>query len=160
MAIQARKKLRDIMRSKRKLLCTTTAEAAAKAAAEKLLNLPMLKNCQHIGVYLSNDGEIQTDFLIHELHLLGKACYLPVLDTHQFHHLQFAKYIPGESLTKNRYQISEPYLSEQNACLPPLLDLVLIPVVAFDKHAFYHQKQSQMIAMKDEVKEKHVRGER
>jgi 5-formyltetrahydrofolate cyclo-ligase len=121
------------MRTKRCSMSIENAEAASKRVTENFLRLPVLKNCEHIAAYIANDGEIETKFLIEQLHQLGKKCYLPVLDKNQPHRLRFVQYLPGDFLAQNRYKILEPNISEKNERLPNLLDLVLVPLVACDR---------------------------
>jgi 5-formyltetrahydrofolate cyclo-ligase len=128
-----RDELRKIMREKRQLIPSEIAQQASKRVIETLLNLPIMKSAQHIALYIANDGEMDTNFLIEQLGAAGKHCYLPILDKNQPNYLQFARYSPGDSLVPNRYYILEPLASTQNRCLPNSLDVVLFPLVAFDQ---------------------------
>ncbi len=59
-----------------------------------------------------------------------KCCYLPVLQLDRT--LQFARYEPEDVLRSNRFGILEP-LPTADILPPEALDLVLLPLVAFDK---------------------------
>jgi 5-formyltetrahydrofolate cyclo-ligase len=128
-----RDKLRKMMREKRQLIPIEAAQQAAQEMAERILHLPKLEDYQHIALYIANDGEMDTNFLMDQLNALGKYCYLPILDKQQAGCLQFAKYVSTDSLVLNRYGILEPVVSEQNQCSAESLDMVLLPLVAFDK---------------------------
>lgn len=128
-----RDQLRKIMREKRQLIPVEIAQQASKRVAEQVLDLPIVQACQHIALYIANDGEMDTNFLMDQLNARGKTCYLPVLDTQQSGCLKFAKYVSTDPLVLNRYAILEPVVSEQNQYLPERLDVVLFPLVAFDK---------------------------
>jgi 5-formyltetrahydrofolate cyclo-ligase len=59
---------------------------------------------------------------------LGKALYLPVIRGSS---LVFRRYRPGDHLHHNRYGIPEP-APRQSELRADQLDLVLVPLVAFD----------------------------
>jgi len=61
-----------------------------------------------------------------------KQVYLPVL--HPFEKkLQFARYFPDSILVNNRFQIGEPAVAAAKRVKPINMDVVLTPLVAFDK---------------------------
>lgn len=131
--MMTRDQLRKMMRQKRQLIPIEAAQQASEAMTKHILRLPMLQDCQHIALYIANDGEMNTNFLMDQLNALGKCCYLPILDKQQVGCLQFAKYVSTDPLVLNRYGILEPVVLEQNQCAAELLEIVLLPVVAFDK---------------------------
>ena len=127
-----RNELRKIMRSRRQTISEETAQAAARQLAENVLGLPVLQTCQHVAGYVANDGEISPAWLAEKLLALGKFYYLPALDAHQNNHLIFLQYCSGDVLKLNRYQIPEPDILNTEQRAPELLDVVLMPLVAFD----------------------------
>lgn len=138
-------RIRQCMREKRRTLSLGDRQQSAKRLFENFLALPALEQYHAIGVYLSFDGEIDTSLIIHWLFQNQKKCYLPVITTnlhnlHNQHHpiktLQFALYAPETTLVLNQFNILEP---DQQAikCQPkPKLDLILLPLTAFN-HAHY-----------------------
>ena len=58
--------------------------------------------------YLAQDGEI--DLLPLMLHCFrqGRRCFLPVLGTVDDQKLNFAEWVPGMAMVKNRFGIAEP----------------------------------------------------
>lgn len=129
----SRKELRQIMRARRRDVSIEVAQSAAKQLAVNVLRLSVLQNCQHVAGYLANDGEISTDYIAKELEALSKSYYLPVLDAQQTNHLIFIQYRIGDALKLNRYKIPEPDVLGDKRQPPELLDLVFVPVVAFDE---------------------------
>jgi 5-formyltetrahydrofolate cyclo-ligase len=89
---------------------------------------------RRIAVFLSQDGEISLKPLIKRAWQLGKSCYLPIVCPDNSYRLWFSRYTCRSSLVKNAYGIPEP--SVQSSELLPCwaLDLVLVPLVAFDSH--------------------------
>lgn len=60
-----------------------------------------------------------------------KEIYLPVLQKHT-RHMMFAPYGPKTRLKNNRFGIPEPDVPRNKMHAPKALDLVIVPLVAFD----------------------------
>lgn len=131
---EQRQQLRDRMRRLRHELDEPNRAMAADALCARLHQNELYKSAQHIAVYYANDGEIGTDPLIQQAWTEDKAIYLPVLQPEKT--LGFVAYTQHSTMTGNRYGILEPLY--QAADLRPItrLDLVLVPLVAFD-HALF-----------------------
>jgi 5-formyltetrahydrofolate cyclo-ligase len=129
----SREQLRQILRKRRRAIPKTLAETAAKKLAQHALNLAVIQNSQHIACYLANDGEIDPTYLLNKLWESKKNCYLPALDSAHVNELLFIEYQAGDQLRFNRYQIPEPIAANRKTCAPSSLDIVLMPLVGFDK---------------------------
>jgi 5-formyltetrahydrofolate cyclo-ligase len=129
----SRHNLRQQMRAQRRAVPKAIAEMASQKLAEHVLHLPILKEAQHIAMYCANDAEIDPTPLFEQLHALGKDCYLPVLDVETSGHLVFVRHQLHEPLKQNRYKIPEPHISNDRIFPADKLDVVLMPLVAFDK---------------------------
>jgi 5-formyltetrahydrofolate cyclo-ligase len=125
------RQLRQQLRQRRRSLSTTAALQCAEEMAHRTARHPLLLNSQHIAAYLAADGEIDPWPLIESLWWLGKTVYLPVLTPFDKHKLWFAAFEPGDELAFNRFGIPEPV--RRRLKKPCALDLVLTPLVAFDK---------------------------
>lgn len=79
---------------------------------------------------LAYDGEIDPGLLLKEAQRRGKECYLPVLNPLDENRLLFKRWQRGRALQKNHYGIGEP--RRGSVCPPKALDLVMMPLVAFD----------------------------
>jgi 5-formyltetrahydrofolate cyclo-ligase len=127
-----RQQLRRDMRQQRRALTSHQQQQASERFARAFASRWRLRGARHIGLFLAADGEL--DPLPGLLGLDGPArmLYLPVLPKSADSVLQFVHWRPGEPLTPNRYGIGEPTL--QQRALTPLwrLDLLLMPLVAFD----------------------------
>ena len=88
------------------------------------------RRSQRIACYLPNDGEMDLTPLITRLWSLGRQSFLPVLHSHK---LWFLPYTAQTPLAKNYFGIPEPNISADNRCAACSLDLVLMPLVAFDE---------------------------
>lgn len=68
--------------------------------------------------------------LISRLWSMGKRTYLPGLHGQELWFLPYTRYTP---LCRNRFGIPEPDAPPRSRCLRQALDLVLMPLVAFDE---------------------------
>ncbi|MEH8015806.1 5-formyltetrahydrofolate cyclo-ligase [Rheinheimera muenzenbergensis] len=129
---EQRKLLRQHIRQLRQQLSPAVQQQAATALATQVLALPQLATCQHIALYLANDGELDTLPLIQALWQLGKTLYLPVLHPFAAGYLVFVQYQQHTRLYPNNFGIAEP-LPECHRLAPvKQLDMIFTPLVAFD----------------------------
>ncbi|MDH3981040.1 MAG: 5-formyltetrahydrofolate cyclo-ligase [Gammaproteobacteria bacterium] len=122
--------LRQSIRKQRRSLPAATARSCAAQLAQHACTHPLLSNNRHIATYLPADGEIDPSPLMECLWSMGRTLYLPVLVPFARGKLWFARYQPGDALVANRYGIPEP--QHRQLVKPCTLDLVLMPLVAFD----------------------------
>ncbi|MEH6627461.1 MAG: 5-formyltetrahydrofolate cyclo-ligase [Motiliproteus sp.] len=127
-----RRHLRQQMRNKRRSLTPKQQAKAAQRLQRLLSRHPLLLCRQRIGVYLASDGEISAQPLIDWALQAGKSVYLPVLHPIRHNRLWFVRYYPGCPMRVNKYGIAEP-CGKLNPRVPAwALNLVLLPLVAFD----------------------------
>lgn len=127
-----RKQIRQHIRQQRRQLTPQQQQQAAQQVAKNFLDHPRLKKANNIALFLSFDGEIDTRPLIQQLWQLNKQIYLPVLHPFSKHNLLFLRYSPQSKLVKNHYKIDEPPLDVQSVLPINQLDIMIIPLVAFD----------------------------
>jgi len=89
-------------------------------------------NSSKIACYLATDGEIDPEYIVRTAWQLRKHVYLPVLSPFQSK-LYFAPYQAGMEMHLNRFGIWEPGCSPVNWINAWQLDLMLLPLVAFDQ---------------------------
>jgi 5-formyltetrahydrofolate cyclo-ligase len=97
-------------------------------------NSRIFRNSRRIGLYLPNDGEMDPLSLLRRAWSMHKLCYLPVLDTLGSNRLWFIPYRDGDALKPNRFGIPEPVRPTRTRVHASALDLILAPLVAFDRH--------------------------
>ncbi|MGE3319706.1 MAG: 5-formyltetrahydrofolate cyclo-ligase [Candidatus Berkiella sp.] len=125
-----KQQLRQRIRAKRLLLSDTVVHTCARAVTRHLLQQPEFRNAQHIALYMSFNNEISTQSIFDKALRLHKSCYLPSITS--THHLNFYKVDVDTLLCKNRFGIFEPR-SHAKARYAHQFDLILVPLVAFDK---------------------------
>jgi 5-formyltetrahydrofolate cyclo-ligase len=124
--------LRQHVRHLRRALTEEQQVQAAALLAEHAVNFAPLANARHIALFLSVDGEINTRPLIAKLWQQKKQIYLPVLHPFAAGHLLFLRYTPETVLTPNKLRIPEPPLDIRSLITLDQLDVMMVPLVAFD----------------------------
>ena len=125
-----RRALRREIRRRRRALSASDRRAAASALSNRLAGTGWFINSRTIAVYLSNDGEIDLLPLVARAWAMGKRTYLPRLFGPK---LWFLPFHPQTELAANRFSIPEPVEPARRRIDPLFLDLVLFPLVAFDR---------------------------
>lgn len=123
--------LRRRFRQRRRLLSAAEQAEHAESVARLFFTSGLVRRGRTIGLYLANDadGELSTEPLLARLLRARKRVALPVVS--RAGTMRFHRYRRGAPLVTNRYGIREP--GPGAAPVSPLgLDLVLMPLVAFD----------------------------
>ncbi|MEN1941611.1 5-formyltetrahydrofolate cyclo-ligase [Luteimonas sp. MJ246] len=116
------------MREQRRGVPPAARIGAAGALAGQLLALPLAPRSTVAG-YWAADGEIALH--VWQLRLPADCTYcLPVL--HDDGRLRFAPWRPGDPVEPNRHGIPEPAVAPGALLDPSALDLVVVPLAAFD----------------------------
>lgn len=128
----SRAELRRQMRRRRRSLSDAERADSAGKLARRLAATRQFRCARRIAFYLSQDGEMDLTPLMHRAWAMRKACYLPVVCSSSLRPLWFAPYREGEPLIYNRFAILEPRPPLKARVRAATLDLILVPVVAFD----------------------------
>ncbi|MFU9135548.1 5-formyltetrahydrofolate cyclo-ligase [Erwinia tasmaniensis] len=130
--LSTRQEIRTRVRHLRRSLTTEQQLNAAHQAATRAINFAPVKQANKVALFLSFDGELSTQPLTAELRRRGKQVYLPVLHPFSAGQLLFIRYEPSTPLTPNRLGIPEPPLDIRNLATLSELDVLMVPLVAFD----------------------------
>ena len=87
-----------------------------------------------VAVYFSADGELDLTPVAKHAWGLGKKVYLPVLHPFSHNRLWFSEWRRKDVLLLNRYRIPEPIARFRKPVDPRRLDMVFVPLVAFDTY--------------------------
>ncbi len=125
------KALRRQIRARRRALRPAEQRAAARRLCRSVTRSAAFRNARRIALYIAADGEIDPAPICREAWRRGRETYLPVL--HPLHHdrMVFVRFSESDCLLPNRFGIPEPATWRATA-QPWQLDLVLLPLVAFD----------------------------
>jgi 5-formyltetrahydrofolate cyclo-ligase len=124
--------LRRELRARRNALAPPDQARAARELAARLVAMRLVRVSRRIALYLPNDGEIDPQPLMQRLWRMRKTCFLPILSRLTHDRLWFAPYTPDTPLALNRFAIREPQVPARAWVRAQELDLVLLPLVAFD----------------------------
>lgn len=128
-----KKQIRAQMRTRRAALSRHDQHIAAIKIAKIIKRQPLFQRSRHIATYLANDGEIDPYYLMPAARSLRKSCYLPAISRGRNGKLEFRRFQPGCKLIANHFGIPEPLAIGNNLISPQRLNIVLMPLVAFDR---------------------------
>ncbi len=128
---EERNALRSELRARRRQLSAAERIAAASGVAESLLQLAEFITDAHVAGYWAIDGELPLHSVVASLRSRGQQYLLPRVVGPRA--LRFAQWRPGVSLESNRYGIPEPVCSEDELRDADLIDVVLLPLLGFDR---------------------------
>lgn len=129
----SRKSLRTQIRAQRRALSPHQQEIFAHQFADHFAKTRLFMNSNRIAFYMANDGELDPSYLMANAWAMGKDCYLPVLMHTHNKSLLFAPYEPDAPMTYNQFGIPEPAVAARHKIKARNLDLIIMPLVAFDK---------------------------
>lgn len=128
-----RKAIRRHILERRKNLSGVEQRIAAEQITHHITSQHEFNAAWHIAFYKAFDGEIDPAQVLEKSAREGKHCYLPILHPVKHNSLWFMPYKPGDELRLNRFGIAEPIVDLEKLIEPWSLDLVFMPLVAFDK---------------------------
>ena len=129
----SRQDIRQIIRQRRRALTSEQQHLFGQQAADRMIAWPPMLTAKTVALFLSFDGELDTQPLIEQLWQAGKRVYLPVLHPFSPGNLLFLHYHPRSHLVINRLKISEPKLDVRDVLPLNQLDVLITPLVAFDE---------------------------
>ncbi len=129
----SRQQIRQSIRIQRRALSPEQQTHFAHQAAARMMAWPPVVMAHTVALFLSFDGELDTQPLIEQLWRAGKKVYLPVLHPFSEGNLLFLNYHPRSELVVNRLKITEPRLDVRDVLPLSKLDVLITPLVAFDE---------------------------
>ncbi len=130
---QTKSQIRQQIRSQRQKLTPQAVQQAGLGLVKCLTTHIAFKAEQKIACFLPFDQEIDTQPLIQQIFNAKARCYLPKIRPFKPHRLWFLPYQAESRLDKNRYGIDEVDAPLHQAIRASDIDLLLMPLVAFDQ---------------------------
>ena len=124
---------RQQLRAARRALSADHQQLCADQLASIICRERFFLRAKRIGIYLANDGEIDPSLLTDIALKAGKHCFLPILHPLKENRLYFGQYSANTELVPNRFGIPEPKLNHTRIASPWSLDVIFMPLVAFDR---------------------------
>jgi 5-formyltetrahydrofolate cyclo-ligase len=107
--------------------------AAERAIIAALRRLRVFRRGRRVAVYLAMPGEVSLAGALPGALRLGVELYAPQIRSRRLLHMRFVRLRRGARLRSNAFGIEEPAAAERQWSPPGRLDLVLVPVVGFDR---------------------------
>ncbi len=124
--------LRKQIRQKRQNLSEAERKRRAQRFASHVIRMSWYRYAKKLVFYLANDGEMDLRPLMDHALAVGKQCFLPVIHEPLACRLLFAPYQKNRRMSANRFGILEPCYLHRKVQNPKSLDVVFMPLVAFD----------------------------
>ena len=128
--------IRKQARKMRRELPAPQRQIAESLIYQRIKNHPKVKQAKHLSIFLSIDGELNTQPIIEYLWQQNKSVYLPVIHPFTYRHLLFIRYTKQTELIKNRFGILQPKLDIRQVMPYQKLDIIFTPLAAFDQYGF------------------------
>ena len=122
---------RQDYRHLRRQLSASEQQSHSRSMSALLNRNKVIRNASRIACYLSNDGEIAPGGIAEAGWERRQSIYLPVLSPLN-NSLYFAPWKPDSRFQLNRFGIAEPECSPREWLSARQLDVILLPLVAFD----------------------------
>jgi len=128
-----RARIRSLQRTRRRALSPRARREAAVRVAARISRLRGFAAARRIAAYLPFDGELDLRPLMRLASANGKRVCLPMIDPCRPGEMDLGYLDPGTRLLPNRFGIPEPW--RRSTVQAPLtqIDVVLVPLVAFDE---------------------------
>lgn len=123
--------IRRRIRRQRRALSADDRAAAADRVTAVLDGSNVFRAAQRVAFFVANDGEIDLSRAVR--YHRGKSYYLPVVPPAGRRRMRFAPVDAATSFRSNRYGILEPDVPATSLATARELDLILAPLVAFDR---------------------------
>lgn len=123
--------LRKNMIKMRKTLSPPIQTSESQKICSQVKRLLPYKKAKHVALYFAINKEVDLSELWHDALATGAVCYFPVINEDSS--LSFLPATPDTPLKLNRFKIKEPNVSKELALPINEFDLIMIPLVAFDK---------------------------
>ena len=135
-AVLDRQQLRRQMRQLRRSLSPSARDEAHWQFARLLSGTYRLRPGQRIAVYFAYGHEADLRHVIDVARARGCLLYLPVITDFRHSRMRFVRYRTDSVMRVNRYGIAEPDWRHAEVIPVRQLDLILLPLVAFDANGF------------------------
>jgi len=130
--VLSRQEIRQQLRQRRRQLSHHDQHHASQAICQRISRSQLFRNSRRIAGFLSNDGEPDLKPLMQLAWHRKKRWHLPIIGFPNINKLWFAPYNENDPLVTNRFGIGEPDIALHDATRCYGIDLILMPLVAFD----------------------------
>ncbi|MCU7880534.1 MAG: 5-formyltetrahydrofolate cyclo-ligase [Candidatus Thiodiazotropha sp. (ex Lucinoma aequizonata)] len=126
-------RLRRQIKAQRQQLSRQTLKLHSQKTLRLASNYKPFRQSQRIAFYYAMRGEMDSTLLLQLALQAGKSTYLPILSHYPANRLWFAPYSHSKKFTINCFGIPEPRFKHRQLIKPWALDMVFVPLIAFDR---------------------------
>ena len=130
--VTLRTEIRRLIRTRRRRLTAAQRRTADDKINRHLTASPVFQYARRLAGFIANDGEPNLNTAMHTAWMQRKHWHLPKIGLTHSNRLWFAPYAPCDPLALNRFGIPEPDHPAKAATQPWAIQLLLMPLVAFD----------------------------
>ena len=130
-----KKNFRTHYRALRNSLTDAQVESMSTQIASRVLSLPSMQQASVIMCYSALGSEVATKKLLERLLAKHYTIALPVTKP-ELHTMEAVRIDGLDELTAGSYGIAEPVPGPDNTLKPSLIDVVLLPGLAFDRKGY------------------------
>lgn len=124
--------LRKQLKRQRAALSVGEQKQHSALAIKRLQHSNVFRSAKNIAIYLPVRGEMDPTRLTHSGRR-SQNFYLPVLSLYKPHGLVFVRWDKTTRFRQNRFRIPEPLIKRNQLKSPRQMDLVVMPLLAFDE---------------------------
>jgi len=124
--------IRSSCREIREKLPAIYQQKASSKICRRIRQLDQYRYAKRIAIYHACNGEVDLGELWRSAPMQGKFCYFPVMNNEK--KLSFLPATPATSFIDNLHGIPEPDVDLSKAIAPCELDVIFMPLVAFDNN--------------------------
>jgi 5-formyltetrahydrofolate cyclo-ligase len=114
----------------RKKISQSFQHSASRKICTTIKALDQYRYAKKIALYFSKNNEVDLNIICQSALLHGKICCFPAIDDD--FSLSFLPATPASLFADNRYGIKEPLVERKQALALETLDIMFLPLVAFD----------------------------
>lgn len=129
----SRQTIRSRIQIERNALDAAAGRLAGIRLADRLRRLSCARRARCVAGYVPQEGEIDVMPALIDALARSKRVFLPVIDSFRPRKMRFAEWWPDTPMARSRFGIPEPLRSDRSYMAPGRLDMVLVPLVAFDQ---------------------------
>jgi 5-formyltetrahydrofolate cyclo-ligase len=135
--LDVRKQLRSELRRQRNAVPPRERQAASQAVARHLQQAKLLRRGQRVAIYDAFDGELDLAPVLRAAKRIGCLLYRPKVVSLRSRRMEFVALAePAAELRASKSWLAPARVNFRQRVDPRALDLVLVPLVAYDVHGW------------------------
>jgi len=135
MLCEEKKKIRKEVLARRNALPRIDVDAMSRRICRRFIDLPLLSDCASVMIFLSFGSEVNTDYIISWLWQQQKKVLVPLCKP-AIREMDIIPITTFADVEPGYFGIREPKKGLHPPAAKEIIDLVVVPAVAFDRRGF------------------------